>query len=78
MALLLSIVDQVYPLKAATYPSESRPFFGRISSWLLDTVARLFSLPVPDNVNQQVIVSTSFYSFSFSHISNLRHLIRWS
>jgi hypothetical protein len=78
MALLLSLVDQLYPSKAMAYPSESRPFFDRISSWLLDTVARLFSLPVPDNVNQQVVVSMSFYSFSLSHISNLRHLIRWS
>jgi hypothetical protein len=67
MAPILSVVDQVYPLKATTYPSESRPFVSRISSLLLDTVARLFSLPVPDNVNQQVVTSTSFYSFSLSH-----------
>jgi len=77
MVLMFSVVDQLYPLKEMTYPSESRPFFGPIPSWFLDTVARLFSLPVPDNVNQQVVASTS-YSFYLSHTSNVRHLIHWS
>jgi hypothetical protein len=58
MRLILSIVDQLHPLKTIRYPSESesQPIIGRFSSWLLDTVARLFSLPVPDNVKLVILL----------------------
>src|ERR1700683_4150085 len=66
---MLSVVDHVHPPKATTYSSESPPFFSCISSWLLDTAARLFSLPVPYNVNQQVVILMSSHSFCLTLFS---------
>jgi Phosphotransferase enzyme family len=61
---MLSIADQVHPLNAMTYPFDSRPLSCRIVTWLLDAIASLFSLPVPDKVNQEVVVAILFHMLS--------------
>jgi hypothetical protein len=64
--LIVSLADQVHPGMTMMYPFDSQPLLSRVAAWLLDTVASLFALPVPEKVNEEVPVVTFLCLFSLT------------
>lgn len=45
------LVDTLYSIRVSIYPEISPSWTQALGTYILDTIAALFSLPVPDNVN---------------------------
>lgn len=60
-ALLVSIVHPLGLGVRKEWFSSLKMFFEKMETWVLDTIAIMFSLPLPKNVNEKVVSTIEVY-----------------